>query len=147
MKILGVVGSPRRNGNTHLLVSRILEGAGEAGASVDTVFLNDLSIKECDGCHVCWKGKKCSKNDDMLDVYPKIIESDAIIFGTPVYWYGPTALMKAYSTDFMSGFWDSSRIPIGFSMISEGLKWLLPRGINTLNMVFFFGSLFTVINP
>jgi multimeric flavodoxin WrbA len=46
-KLLGVVGSPRRNGNTHILVSKILEGAKEEGAIVNTIFLNDLNIQEC----------------------------------------------------------------------------------------------------
>jgi multimeric flavodoxin WrbA len=100
-KILGVVGSPRRDGNTHILVSRILEGAKEGGAVVDTLFLNDLEIRECDGCHVCWECGECSKNDDMCHAYPTIIESDVIIFGTPVYWYGPTALMKAFIDRFV----------------------------------------------
>jgi multimeric flavodoxin WrbA len=100
-KILGVIGSPRRKGNTHILVSRILEGAEDAGALTETLFLNDLNIRECDGCHACWKGRKCSKKDDMNDLYPKIIESDVIIFGTPVYWYGPTALMKCFIDRFV----------------------------------------------
>jgi len=95
-RILGVIGSPRRNGNTHILVSRLLEGAQSEGAEVDTVFLGDLHIRECDGCHTCWQGKSCSKNDDMLGLYPRIIDSDIVVLGTPVYWYGPTALMKAF---------------------------------------------------
>lgn len=99
--ILGVVGSPRKNGNTYILVSRILEGAGEEGAMADLLFLSDLDIQECNGCHVCWEGRECSKGDDMNDVYPKIIQSDVIIFGTPVYWYGPTALMKAFVDRFV----------------------------------------------
>lgn len=101
MRILGVIGSPRRNGNTDILVSRILEGAEQEGAIVDTIFLDDLSIRECDGCHVCWKGRECSKSDDMNHVYPKIMEADAIVFGTPVYWYGPTALMKGFVDRFV----------------------------------------------
>ena len=100
-KILGVVGSPRRDGNTHILVSRILEGAKEKGAAVEMVLLGDLTIAECDGCHLCWEGKGCSKNDDMSNVYEKIIESAAIVFGTPVYWYGPTALMKGFIDRFV----------------------------------------------
>jgi len=100
-KILGVVGSPRRNGNTHIIVSRILEGAKKGGAAVEILFLGDLTIAECDGCHVCWEGKGCSKNDDMNNIYQKIIESDVIIFGTPVYWYGPTALMKGFIDRFV----------------------------------------------
>lgn len=95
-RVLGVIGSPRRNGNTHILVSRFLDGALSEGADVDSVFLGDLQIKECDGCHACWQGKHCSKNDDMLGLYPRLIDSDIWVFGTPVYWYGPTALMKCF---------------------------------------------------
>jgi multimeric flavodoxin WrbA len=95
-RVLGVIGSPRRNGNTHILVSRFLEGAQAEGADVDTVFLGDLEINECDGCQVCWRGQPCSKKDDMLSLYPRLIDSDIIVFGTPVYWYGPTALMKGF---------------------------------------------------
>ena len=100
-RMLAVVGSPRRNGNTHILVSKIAEGATAEAALVDELFLGDLTIRECDGCHVCWEGKDCSKNDDMATIYPKIIQSDVIIFGTPVYWYGPTALMKAFIDRFV----------------------------------------------
>jgi multimeric flavodoxin WrbA len=100
-QILAVVGSPRRNGNTHILVSKIVEGARTNGAVVDELFLGELTIRECDGCHACWKGKECSKDDDMRAIYPAIIQSDVIIFGTPVYWYGPTALMKAFIDRFV----------------------------------------------
>jgi multimeric flavodoxin WrbA len=97
MKIIGIVGSPRRNGNTHVLVSRILGGARAEGAKTRTIFLRDLDISECDGCFACWKGKyACRKADDMRDLYPKIAEADAIVLGSPVYWFGPTAIMKAF---------------------------------------------------
>jgi multimeric flavodoxin WrbA len=95
-KILAVIGSPRKGGNTDILVGKMAEGAGSKGAQVETLYLAGLNISECDGCHVCWKVKPCCKHDDMLDLYRKIIENDAIIFGTPVYWYGPTALMKMF---------------------------------------------------
>ena len=72
-KIIGVVGSPRKNGNTHILVSGILDGAKEQGATTDIIFLEDMFIRECNGCHVCWEGKECPRNDDMNALYPKII--------------------------------------------------------------------------
>jgi multimeric flavodoxin WrbA len=100
-KILGIVGSPRRNGNTHILVAEILEGVRSEGAMGDILFLDDLEIQECDGCHACWEGKECSKHDDMNRIYPRIMECDGIIFGTPVYWYGPTALMKGFVDRFV----------------------------------------------
>lgn len=100
--ILGIIGSPRKNGNTHVLVSRILDGARENGANTETIFLRDLNLSECDGCYACWKGKHlCSKNDDMSDLYPKIMESDVLVFGTPVYWFGPTAIMKCFIDRFV----------------------------------------------
>jgi len=100
-KILGVVGSPRLQGNTHILVERILEGAEAGGVTTETLFLDDLSIRECIGCHACWQGTECTRRDDMNRVYPKIGESDVIVFGTPVYWYGPTALMKGFIDRFV----------------------------------------------
>ncbi|MGB9624304.1 MAG: flavodoxin family protein [Phycisphaerae bacterium] len=99
--VLGIIGSPRRHGNTHVLVSRILDGAREAGAAVETLFLADMAIRECDGCHACWQGKPCSKRDDMSGLFEQIARSDVLVFGTPVYWYGPTALMKAFLDRFV----------------------------------------------
>jgi len=100
-KILAVIGSPRKGGNTDILVSKIIEGAVSNDAQIEKLYLSDLKIKECDGCHHCWASKCCSKNDDMCDIYPKIEESDVIIFGTPVYWYGPTALLKCFIDRFV----------------------------------------------
>jgi multimeric flavodoxin WrbA len=100
-KILVVMGSPRKGGNTDLLVHKLAEGAAAKGAKVDMVSLSGLNIRECDGCHACWKGKSCCKKDDMLGLYEKISESDVIVFGTPVYWFGPTALMKAFIDRFV----------------------------------------------
>ncbi len=101
-KILGIIGSPRRNGNTHVLVSKIVDGAEKQGFEKELVFLNDLKIEECNGCHSCWKTEKCVKRDDMSNnLYQKIIESSVIVFGTPVYWYGPTALMKGFIDRFV----------------------------------------------
>jgi len=94
--VLAVQGSARKGGNTHILVEKILEGARDAGATAEMLQLADMAIAECDGCHACWQGDDCPKDDDMNGVYPKLAENDAIVFGTPVYWYGPTALMKAF---------------------------------------------------
>ncbi|HWR57284.1 MAG TPA: flavodoxin family protein [Thermodesulfovibrionales bacterium] len=95
-KVLGVVGSPRKSGNTYRMVSRILHGARSRGAETEIVQLSDLNILECDGCHACWKGKGCSKKDDMIGLYPRISGCDVLVLGTPVYWYAPTALMKGF---------------------------------------------------
>lgn len=100
-KILGIMGSPRENGNTHVMISKIFEGAQSEGAHTELILLKDQYIKECDGCHSCWKGNECSKMDDMNKLFYKISESDVWIFGTPVYWYGPTAIIKAFLDRFV----------------------------------------------
>jgi len=88
-KILGVMGSPRKKGNTHILISRILDGARSEGARGDTLFLGDLAIRECDGCHACWQGKECSKNDDMNDIvaFPASGSGQRATFGRNPYLY------------------------------------------------------------
>ncbi len=99
--ILAIIGSPRKGGNTEILVSTLAEGARAGGAQVEVIHLGDLHIRECDGCHACRRGRPCSKDDDMRALYPKIAASDVIVFATPVYWYGPTALMKAFIDRFV----------------------------------------------
>jgi multimeric flavodoxin WrbA len=94
--ILGIMGSPRTGGNTQVLLDRIMEGARDAGAVTEVVFLGELSIAECDGCHACWQGHECPKRDDMNPLFARIAKADALVLATPVYWYGPTALMKAF---------------------------------------------------
>ena len=84
-----------------MLVDSILKGARDAGAQADILFLADLNINECDGCHRCWKGEECPKDDDMVSAYPRIIKNDTLVFGTPVYWYGPTGLMKLFIDRFV----------------------------------------------
>jgi len=95
-KVLGIVGSPRIGGNTHILVSQILKGARENGARTELVSLGNLRIKECDGCHTCWDTEVCWINDGMKRIYKKLMESDCIILGSPTYWFGPTVPMKAF---------------------------------------------------
>jgi len=95
-KVLGIVGSPRKGGNTHILVSEILKGAREAGARTELLPLGKLKIEECDGCHTCWETEVCWINDGMKGIYKKLMESDCIVLATPMYWFGPTVPMKAF---------------------------------------------------
>jgi len=98
MKVLGVVGSPRKEGNTDILVDQVLRGARDVGAAVEKVFLNDLDIKPCQSVcsDYCKKTGDCRIKDDMSQLYNKIYDSDVIILATPVYWYGPSAQLKAF---------------------------------------------------
>jgi len=95
MKVLGLVGSPRKGGNTDLLVSAVLYGAGASGHEVEKLFVYDFDILPCLDCRGCKKEPfQCVVKDGMKQLYPKLDVADVIVFGTPLYWYGPTAKMK-----------------------------------------------------
>lgn len=95
MKILALIGSPRRWGNTDLLVDQMLHGAESKGHCTDKLYLYDYEILPCIDCRGCKRGElTCKLDDAMVEIYPRLEASDVIIFGTPVYWYGPTAKMK-----------------------------------------------------
>jgi len=95
-QILGIVGSPRRNGNTEVLVDEVLKGAEQAGAQIEKVILNELDINPCQACNSCYKTGQCSHDDDMTELFNKMEKADGWILGTPVYWFGPTAQFKAF---------------------------------------------------
>jgi multimeric flavodoxin WrbA len=95
MKVLGLIGSPRTGSNTDLLVTSILEGVDANKKLTEKVYLYPLDIKPCVDCKACKKGNfECALKDDMKLLYPKLKEADVIVFGTPLYWYGPSAKMK-----------------------------------------------------
>lgn len=95
-KILGIVGSPRRGGNTEILIDEVLRGAEEAGAVTEKVILNELDISPCQACNTCQKTNKCAQEDDMLILLDKMEHSHVWVLGTPVYWWGPTAQFKTF---------------------------------------------------
>ena len=97
MKTLAIIGSPRRGGNTELLVDEVLRGCSSRGHASEKVRLYDVDIEACLDCRRCKKGDhSCALADGMRDLYPKLEEADLIVFATPIYWYGPTGKMKLF---------------------------------------------------
>lgn len=96
MKVLAVIGSPRKEGNTHVLINEVVRGATSMGASCEVIDICDLSIAPCQGCEHCVSTGTCVQSDDMLDMYPRILESDVLVIGSPVYWWGPSAQIKTF---------------------------------------------------
>ncbi len=94
MKVLGIVASPRKGGNTEILVTEALEGAKSAGAEVELFTVADKTIAPCDGCLACGESAVCKIKDDMQELYTKMVEADGIIFGTPVYFSNVSAQAK-----------------------------------------------------
>ena len=94
IKVLGLVGSPKLDGNTSRLVSAILEGAAENGAETVIYNLASLDIKGCDACHKCQEHGCCVIDDDMQELYTEIRTADAVVIGSPVYMWQITAQTK-----------------------------------------------------
>jgi multimeric flavodoxin WrbA len=96
VRALGIVGSPRRGGNTETLVDAVLSSIAEAGGATEKVILDELTILPCRACNGCRDTNECVQTDDMHDLIDKMEECDVWILGTPVYWWGPTAQLKAF---------------------------------------------------
>lgn len=94
MKVLGLFGSPRRGGNTEILLEEALKGAEEKGAEIERLHVTDLKITPCTECHGCDATGDCVILDEMQKIYPKLLEADIIILASPVFFYGVTAWAK-----------------------------------------------------
>jgi multimeric flavodoxin WrbA len=94
LKICGIVGSPRKNGNVDLIVSEILKGAASTGAETCKLYLNEMNIKPCQSCGVDPNPKHCLFKDDMEQIYDALENSDAIVLGSPIYFDTVSAQVK-----------------------------------------------------
>jgi len=94
MKILGLSCSPRKSGNTTILLEEALSGAQQEGAETELFSVSGKSIQPCDGCWSCIGTGDCHIKDDMQPLLLKMTEADGIIFGTPVYVYSMTGQAK-----------------------------------------------------
>ncbi len=95
MRVLGIVCSPRKGGNTEILVREALEAVREAGGETELILVADMSIAPCDGCGACDEDGTCRIEDDMQTVYQQLELADGVIFGTPVYFLNVSAQAKA----------------------------------------------------
>jgi NAD(P)H-dependent FMN reductase len=95
-RVIGIVGSPRRNGNTELLVDEALRGAEEAGAEVRKVILDLVEIAPCRGCDRCQVTGNCVQSDELPALMAEMQQYDIWVLGMPIYWWGPSAQFKAF---------------------------------------------------
>ena len=95
IKVLAICGSPRKGGNTDALLRKFLDGARTEGAVGEIIYITDLSITPCTECSSCFQSGRCIISDDMQNVYPLLLESDIIVFASPVFFCGVTGWAKA----------------------------------------------------
>lgn len=99
MKVIGINGSRRANGNTSIIIREVFHVLNENGIETELVQLGGLSVQGCSGCGNCFKTQngKCIMNDDIINtILTKVSQADGIILGSPVYFADVTPEMKAF---------------------------------------------------
>jgi len=96
MKVIGFVGSARRNGKTAETVQALAKQLA-SGGDTEIYYLKDQDIHPCIGCEYCRTREGCSQKDDMQLFLSKLYDADAVIIGSPVYFGGMSALTKAFT--------------------------------------------------
>ena len=96
MKALGIVGSPRKGGNTEQYVQHCLKVIADEGIETELVSLAGKDIRPCTACMACRGKEQCPIDDDLMPIYMKMKGSDAIIIGSPVYFQDSSALTRAF---------------------------------------------------
>jgi multimeric flavodoxin WrbA len=92
--VLGIAASPRRGGNSDLLLERALEGSAQAGAKVERIIVARLKIGPCIACDGCWEAGHCVVQDEYQAVFPKLLAAERIILASPIYFMAISAQGK-----------------------------------------------------
>lgn len=95
MLVLGISGSPRKNGNTELLMREVLKAAETEGCETEPFFVSGKQVSPCDACYTCFETGCCRIQDDMQELYDLLDRADAVVFGSPVYFGSVTSQAKA----------------------------------------------------
>jgi multimeric flavodoxin WrbA len=111
MNILILSGSPRKSGNTELLVEAFVKGASQKH-HVEVVSVHDYKVNPCMGCNACFKNENnaCIQKDDMCLIYDKMAVADMLVIASPVYFYGLSAQLKAVIDRFHNPIRDTYHI-------------------------------------
>ncbi len=92
--VLAIYGSPRRKGNTSLLLKRAVEGAREAGGNVEEIELRDLKMSPCLEIYGSRETGRCAIKDDFQGVYDKLLACDGLMLASPIFFYSVSAHTK-----------------------------------------------------
>jgi multimeric flavodoxin WrbA len=132
------MGSPRKGGNSDLLLDAFLAGAGEGGAVWNKISVCDLEISPCLECLDCETTGECVIKDGMEEIYRRLLEADRIVIASPIFFYGLPAQLKAL-IDRGQALWYRKREERETAKKGFALLLGATRGKNL-----FEGSLFTI---
>lgn len=155
MRILGLIGSYRKLGNTEVLVKEALMEAQSLGAEVNVLRLTDVRVEPCKGCMACaFKQEECQIPDDWRAFRDKIAQSDAVILGAPTYLLGPAGIIKMITDRniaFQAGTLSLATKPGAIISVSGIRRWepftlpmlnvfMLTSGLKLIDQVMFYAQ-------
>ena len=124
MKVMGFIGSPRKQGNTAWIINSILEGSKEQGAETRSWYCSDLTIEPCRSCYGCKQGdRRCIISDDMRQLYAALEHGDALVLGSPTYMGQMSAQAKIFTDRLFAEY--SPRFSPYFKEHNAGKKLVL----------------------
>ncbi len=146
-KILVINGATRVNGNTDIILSKLIASALQTDVQIKQVDVRKKKINDCIGCYHCNDNTECSIKDDMVEVYEELNRSALIIFASPIYWWGVTGIMKVLIDRLYMYYSDLNKPSI------EGKKTIIisPMNMNsdiykTKNFLDFYQIIFDNLN-
>lgn len=142
MKILALLGSPRKGGNSETLARSIGASIEEGGGTAEYVHLNSLSLRPCQGCGGCDKTGICVVKDDMGEIFEAVDKADRILLVSPVYFYGLSAQCKIFG-DRMQALWARKYLLKERHRLGEGRKGYLVSTAATKGQKIFDCSILT----
>ena len=103
MKITVITGSPRKNGTSNYMADEFIKGAEESGHEVFRFDSARADVKNCLGCNACGMGTKpCIHKDDFVELKEHLLNSDVVVFVTPIYYFGMSSTLKKVIDRFYS---------------------------------------------
>ena len=97
MKVIGVNGSARKDGNTAIIIGKVFDGLSKEGIETELIQLADYEIQPCRGCFACnGRGNCVLANDGFWEIFSRIVDADGVVLGSPVYSADVSAKMKAF---------------------------------------------------
>ena len=142
-RVLVIKASPREKGNSSVLANRVMDGAGEVGATTESVSLHRLDIRPCRGCDTCRATHACVIKDDMQGLYPKLLAAEAIVLASPIYWFTFSGGMKTF-IDRWYALWNIAKEPFKAKPVGIVLSYgdTDPYTSGCINAIHTFESIF-----
>jgi len=127
MYLLAIHGSPRKNGNTEVLLDSFLKGVQKSPITYEKIRLSELKYLPCIECGECEVKGECVLEDDLKEIYPKILKADFLVVATPIFFYSHTSYVQAFFERFQA-FWARKyilKLPHPFNKNPKGILFSL----------------------